>query len=150
MRRLWWIFPIAFAVFMAPNFLRTGWESAAEAQVEDEPRIVAALFRSAWCGACRVLEPRVEDVRAEYEDAPIDWVRFDFTLGRRGGLREQAVEAGIESLYDELEGATGMLVLYDRRSGHALEIITMRYDRAQIRAALDRWLELIEEVEGEA
>ncbi|MBR9825763.1 MAG: hypothetical protein GYB36_08175 [Alphaproteobacteria bacterium] len=126
--------------FLAPNFFRGNWDSAQAEAVEERPRLVAALFRSSWCGACRIIEPRIEDVREDYEDAAMEFVRFDFTLGRRDSLRETALEAGIAELYDQLEGRTGFLVLMDRETGQVFEIITTNYNRENIAAAFDRWL----------
>jgi thiol-disulfide isomerase/thioredoxin len=130
------------AAFLAPNFLRSDWAAEAEtAQAEQErPRLVAAMFRSSWCGACRILEPRIDDVRPDYADAGVEFVRFDFTLGQRQSVRDLAVEAGITELYDELVGRTGFMVLMDRDSGTVFEIVTTNYDREHIREALDRWL----------
>ena len=126
-------------VFLGPNFLRGDW--AAQAQiVEERPRLVAAMFRSSWCGACRILEPRIDDVRPDYTDAAIEFIRFDFTMGQRGAVRELAVEADITELYDRLVGRTGFMVLMDRETGTVFEIVTTNYDREHIREAIDRWL----------
>jgi thiol-disulfide isomerase/thioredoxin len=131
--------------FLGPNFFRGSWESEAAAiEIEDRPRLVAAVFRSSWCSACRILEPRVEDVREDYLDAPVEFLRFDFTMGRRGTLRASAEDAGISELYDRLEGRTGFMVLMDRETGQIFEIVTIAYGRDEIRAALDRWLMVTE------
>lgn len=137
----------ALAVFFAPNFLRADLFGGAEAleTVEERPRLVAATFRSSWCGACRVIEPRIEDVQDEYEEAgaAIDFLRFDFTLGRRDGLRDRAEAAGIVELFDQLEGRTGFMVIMDRETGDVTEIVTMRYSRQNIREALERGLAFV-------
>ena len=140
------------AVFMAPNFFRASWDGAAQAEIAEvatEPRLVAAMFRSSWCSACRVIQPRIEDVRAEYEDAAIDWVKFDFTLGRRDSLREMAEAEGLASIYNEAAGSTGFMLLIDRDTNQVFEMITMDYGRDQIREALDRWLIVVERLEAE-
>lgn len=140
------IIAAAFAVFFAPNFLRADWDVAEARALEERPRLVAAMFRSSWCSQCRILEPRLDDVRPEYQDAAMEFVRFDFTLGRRSPLRERARQAGIEPLYDQLEGRVGFLVLMDRESGQVFEIITTNYDRENIAAAFDRWLSVTEQM----
>ena len=143
------IFLAALAIFMAPNFLRPAWDGAQPARAAEtgsgadtaeQPRLVAAMFRSSWCGACRILEPRVDDVREELAGEPIDWVRFNFTWGQRDGLRDLAVEEGIADIYDQFAGGTGFLVFIDRETGEVLEMVTMRYDRDEIRDAAQRWL----------
>ena len=148
------IFLAALAVFMAPNFLRPAWDGAQAAQAveagtetAERPRLVAAMFRSSWCGACRILEPRVDDVREELAGEPIDWVRFNFTWGQRDGLRELAAEEGIADIYDRFAGGTGFLVFIDRESGEVLETVTMRYDRDDIRDAALRWLSVTRHLE---
>ena len=129
------------AIFMAPNFFRSEWQTPAQAEtMEERPRLVAAMFRSSWCGACRILEPRVDDVREDYQDAAVEFIRFDFTLGRRAGLRERAEEAGISEVFLELEGRTGFMLLIDRDTGQVFEAVTTDHNRDNIRAALDRWL----------
>jgi len=133
--------------FLAPNFLRGDWAAQAEA-VEERPRLVAAMFRSSWCGACRILEPRIDDVRPDYDDAAIEFIRFDFTLGQRERVRNLAVEADITGLYDQMAGRTGFLVLMDRETGTVFEIVTTNYDREHIREAIDRWLSVTAEAEA--
>lgn len=115
----------------------------AESPAPDSPRLVAAVFRSAWCGQCRILDPRIEDVRREFAGEPIGWVEFDFTLGARRGLRQRAEAEGIAEIYDRLAGRSGFLVLMDRQSGQVIEIVTARYGRPQIRDALERALAVI-------
>lgn len=128
-------------VFLGPNFFREAWSTAAAAEaVEERPRLVAALFRSSWCSSCRIIEPRINDVRADYRDAPVEFIRFDFTLGQRNSLREKAIEAGIPDTFDRFEGRTGFMVLMDRDTETIFEIITVQYDREHIAQALDRWI----------
>ncbi|WP_300543068.1 hypothetical protein [Maricaulis sp.] len=136
---------VALAAFLGPNFVRASWDEPVSA---GQPRLVAAMFRSSWCSACRILEPRVEDVREAFGEAPIGWVRFNFTWGERGGLRDLAVEEGIAPLYDRMDGRTGFLVLMDRETGQVFEIVTMDYGREQIREALERWLIVVERLES--
>lgn len=135
----------AMAVFMVPNFFRAEWNTTAQAAaVEERPRLVAAMFRSSWCASCRIIEPRIDDVREDYEDAAVEFIRFDFTLGRRGELRERAEDAGISDVFLQLEGRTGFMLLIDRETGQVFEAVTTSYDRDNIRAALDRWLAVTE------
>lgn len=108
----------------------------------DEPRLVAATFRSAWCGPCRVLEPHIEAAARVYDGAPIEFIRFDFTYGERGALARRAEAEGIEDVYADHAGATGFMLLIDRETGDVLARITMRYRQQDIAAAIDRALEI--------
>jgi len=135
--------------FMAPNFFRDNWQAQAEDIIEEDPRLVAAMFRSSWCSACRIIEPRIDDVKEDYENRAVEFIRFDFTMGQRASLREKAEEEGIIDLYDRMVGRTGFMVLMDRETGTVIEIITMAYDRDRIRDALDRALAVTAMAEAE-
>lgn len=110
-----------------------------------EPRLVAATFRSAWCGPCRVLEPRFEAVAADYADAQVEFVTFDFTLGRRARLAERAAQEGVAEPFRAHGGGTGFVLLVDRNTGDVLGRITMHYSDADMRGALDHALSVIED-----
>ena len=114
----------------------------------DEPRLVAALFRSNWCGPCKVLEPRYESVMTHYVDAPLERVRFDSSFGRRGALARRAREEGVSEAYEATAGSTGFVLLIDRDTGDVLARITMDYADADIRGALDHALQLIADREA--
>ena len=117
-----------------------------EAQAQEtEPRLVAATFRSNWCGPCRILEPRFEVVMEDYTDAAIEGVRFDFSFGRRGRLAERAAEEGISEVYARSAGSTGYVLLIDRETQDVLAHITVRYAERDIRGAIEHALTIIED-----
>ncbi len=120
----------------------------AQSDAAQEPRLVAALFRSNWCGPCKILEPRYERVMAGYAQAPLERVRFDSSFGRRGALAERASAEGIQAVYDATSGATGFVLLIDRDTQDVLARITMEYSEADIAGALDYALEVIADREA--
>ena len=123
--------------------------SSALAQApSDEPRLVAALFRSNWCGPCKVLEPRYEAMMADYAEAPLERVRFDSSFGRRGALARRARQEGVSAVYEATAGATGFVLLIDRDTGDVLARISMAYSDADIRGALDHALQVIADREA--
>jgi thiol-disulfide isomerase/thioredoxin len=128
--------------------LTCGASAHAQADAAEEPRLVAALFRSNWCGPCKILEPRYEQVMAGYGEAPLEQVRFDSSFGRRGALAERASAEGIRSVYDATSGATGFVLLIDRDTQDVLARITVEYSEADIAGALDYALALIEDREA--
>jgi len=111
----------------------------------EEPRLIAATFRSNWCGPCRILEPRFEAVMEDYASAEIENVRFDFSFGRRGRLAELAAEEGISEVYTRSAGSTGYVLLIDRETQDVLAHITVRYAECDIRGAIEHALTIIEE-----
>ena len=115
----------------------------AQTPAEDDPRLVAALFRSNWCGPCKILEPRYERVMSAYETAAVERVRFDSSFGRRSALAERASAEGIRRAYDSARGATGFVLLIDRDTQDVLARITVEYSDADIAGALDYALGVI-------
>jgi len=122
--------------------------AVAQPLAHDEPRLVAALFRSNWCGPCKILEPRYERVMSGYVDAPLERVRFDSSFGRRALLADRAEEEGIGSAYDAASGSTGFVLLIDRETQEVLARITVRYSEDDIAGALDYALDVIEDREA--
>ena len=128
--------------------LATEGGDAAQPAPSDEPRLVAALFRSNWCGPCKVLEPRYEAVMDDYAAAPLDRVRFDSSFGRRGALERRARQEGVAAVYEATAGSTGFVLLIDRDTGDVLARITMEYSDADMRGALDHALRVIADREA--
>ena len=145
------LFITAFmAAHITPHLMSNDW-NAARAQVmevEEKPRLIAARFTADWCGQCAILQPRLDDVWPAYEDAEIERVVFDFTSDERDTPRARAAAAGIEHIYEPLEGRTGFLLLIDRESGEVLEMVNTSYDRAAIADALDRSLMMTQETQS--
>ena len=129
-------------------FLSLPHSATAQSPQAEDPRLVAALFRSNWCGPCKILEPRYDRVMADYTQAPLERVRFDSSFGRRGALAQRASEEGIRPVYDAASGATGFVLLIDRETGDVLARITAEYSEADIAGALDHALGVIEDREA--
>lgn len=114
---------------------------------EDEPaapRLVAVTVWSAFCGPCRVVEPRFERALDAFEAGQpdqnvvaVDRVRLDLTPGRRAAAATRAAEAGLSELYASLGESTGYIVLVDRETGDVLARLTMAYAPADMRGALE-------------
>ncbi len=98
--------------------------STPAAPFEGEPEIVAATFSSAWCAACRILEPKLARVIPQFADAPVKFVDYDFTFGQRDDIRQAAEADGLAALYDKYEGATGFTALFDPETGAVLAFLT--------------------------
>lgn len=114
----------------------------------EEPRLVAALFRSNWCGPCKILEPRYERLMQAYDTTSVEQVRFDSSFGRRRALAEQASEEGIRAVYETARGATGFVLLIDRDTQDVLARITVDYSEADIAGALEYALDVIADREA--
>jgi len=123
-------------------FAFTGRNSAsgAEYTFEGEPEIIAATFSSAWCSSCKILKPRLAKVIPDFADKPVKFVEFDFTLGQREEIEEQAKAEGLADIYPRFKGATGFTLLIDHDTGEIVDMLTISYSEKAMRAALARSL----------
>ncbi len=130
----------ALFVFGAAGFFfyGRGAVSSAEAQYayEGEPEIIAATFASAWCSACKILEPRLARVAPAFADKPVRFVEFDFTFGKKGAHADLATENGFADVYERFQGATGFTLLIDADTGDVVDTLTINHSEDAMRAAI--------------
>jgi len=95
--------------------------------VTDQP-VTAVMFYSNWCGACQILDPKIEAAKLNFTERPIDFVKFDFSfaLVRGGALQALAEEKGLINIYAKNKGKTGFMLLIDPGTERVIDIITMR------------------------
>lgn len=130
-------FAIAFAAALAVALLTTR-APATEAHYayDGPPEIVAATFSSAWCSACKVLEPRLAKVAPDFADRPVKFVNLDFTFGQKEDIAEKAASEGLGDIYPSYKGATGFTVLVDRETGDVIDTLTINHSADAMRAAI--------------
>lgn len=135
------VFTAALAIGAVAFFLagRAPVASAATAY-EGEPEIVAATFASGWCSSCKILKPRLAKIIPAFNGEPVKFVEYDFTCGQRPDIRAQAVEDGLEEVFDRFAGGTGFTLLYDPETREIVDILTINYSAKAMRAAVGQAL----------
>ncbi len=127
-------FAVALGLFLSPALAQEG-----EAEPMDQP-VVAAMFYSAFCATCLVLDPRINAVRGEFEDRPITFITFNKSLSAFGGAEKRAAlaaEHGIEALWEQYKKAQGFMLLADPESGALLSVVQVRHSEDDIRALIN-------------
>ncbi len=99
--------------------------------------LVAAMFYSAWCSSCAVLDPKLRDVVPGFDGRAVEFTKFDFSIGQPDRLLDKAAALGIEQVYLENKGRTGFMALIDRRDQRVVEIISMRDTQDAIRDKIE-------------
>ena len=74
-----------YAVDVAP--------AAAASAVQE--RAKAVLIYADWCASCKVLQPKVDAVRGDYEGKGLKFVTLDYTSKDKKDLLAQARKAGV-------------------------------------------------------
>ena len=88
------------------------------------PKVIAVEFYADWCASCKVLMPKVAEVKSELQGKPILFTRFDMT---NEFTKEQASYmagfTGLEEVHRKGGGRTGFLALVDAKTKAVLGVI---------------------------
>lgn len=109
-----------------------------KAEVSDV-KTKAVLVFADWCGSCKVLDPKVQAVKAREEIAGLEFVTLDYTLKDPNVFYAQANAAGVETaIAAYLAGTvkTGQLLLVDMDDQAVIGTVTKDADEASILSAL--------------
>ncbi len=104
---------------------------------EGSPNLVGAMFYSAWCSACALLDPKLREVAADFDGRAVEFVKFDFSMGPTPELQQSAAALDIAGTYEKNIGATGFMLLVDRRTDEVVTMITSAMSKEDIRAELE-------------
>lgn len=115
-----------------------GAASHAEYTLERTPEVIAVTFTSAWCSACKIIEPRLAKVIPQFSQQPVKFVEIDLTFGQRDEINEQARRDGVLDIYRQYKGATGFTLLVDATTGDVIDSLTINHSRAAMRAAISQ------------
>lgn len=121
---------------------------APSAYTDGRPNLVAAMFYSAWCSSCAVLEPKLRKVTPSFDGRAVEFVKFDFSMGQPEALTEKAKALGVEHIYLANKGATGFMALIDRRTESVVGTITLRRTEAEIRADIEAAIQRVSQPVG--
>lgn len=140
----------AAALVAGLAFVNRSKAGSVEAAYAGKPEIIAATFASAWCPACKVLEPKLARVVPGFAGEPVAFVRFDFTFGPRDELKAEAGRYGLGDLYERNKGATGFTVLVDSDTGEIVDTLTMNFSEGAMRSAIARAIAVASHTDDEA
>lgn len=108
-------------------------------------KVLAIFFTADWCGSCKVLKPKLEEVKREFAAQPVLFTQFDLT---DDFTREQSARyselIGLEPLYREYErkerGRTGFVLLVSATDRKPIGQVTANLTVAEIRAQITKAL----------
>ncbi|MBL4617089.1 MAG: thioredoxin family protein [Robiginitomaculum sp.] len=111
-------------------------------QIQTDQPLLAVMFYSNWCGACLILDPKIEAVKPLFKDRPVDFVKFDFSFALVKGKALQALaeEKNLSAIYKNNKGKTGFMLLVDPISSLVLDVVIMGDSANDIAIKLDYYL----------
>ena len=135
MKRMFRVATLTLVLSSAPISL-FAQEPKQEPKIE-KPKLLAVLFYADWCNSCKVLEPKLNQVKREFQGKPILFTRFDMTDEfTKDQSANYAALVGLENFYRENDGKTGFVLLIDTESKKLLGRITKEKTPEEIRTAL--------------
>ncbi len=103
-----------------------------------EPEVIGLMFYSDSCGSCKVLDPKVESVKAGLSDEAILFAKFDHSdEATKAQAAMLASALGVGDLYSEQEKASGFLLLVDAETKEPVGKLTKEMSEEDIKEAID-------------
>ena len=134
--------PVAAAVLVAGTMTAPTVHAEDDGVKVQEPELISLRFYADWCGFCRALDEKLDEVKKEFSGAPVLFTHVDLTdeyTKEQSGLL--AAQLGVASIYEEYGNSTGDMVLIDPETGEVKEHITHEVSKDELRqrisAALD-------------
>jgi thiol-disulfide isomerase/thioredoxin len=108
---------------------------------ESEAKLIALRMYADWCGKCKALDPKVDEVKKEFRGRGVLFAVFDQT---DEFAQEQSVLharlLGLDHVQRDFGGQTGLLLLIDPESRKIKERITHQISIDELRTKLTAYL----------
>jgi len=92
------------------------------------PDIYVVMFSAKWCAPCKIVEPRLEGILRDFNDARIEYVNIDISSGN-GDLNAHTVfDRGLVQQYNTWLGVTGFAAIVDGDTKQTMGCVNMTYD----------------------
>lgn len=111
---------------------------AQEPAAPEQPKVVGLLFYADWCASCKVLEPKLNEVKKQFMDQPIYFTRVDMTddsTQKQSGMLAEWV--GLGEIYREHAPKTGFMLLIDPQTKKVLSKLTKTQSEAELKTAME-------------
>ncbi len=109
--------------------------ASAEATSASKPYVVK--LHAQWCAVCLVTKDEWSRIEKAYAGR-VNLVVLDFTNGAKtNASRAEAARLGLQTVYDEYEGATGMILVIDGRTRQVRDAVGGSRDFDEYRAAIE-------------
>lgn len=105
-----------------------------------ETKVKAVLIYADWCGSCKVLDPKIKEVKSNNRLEDVNFVTLDYTNKNPEDFYAQAKAAGVEAPIRTLFGEkvkTGLLLLVDADDNLIIGQVTKAMTPAEILGSIN-------------
>jgi hypothetical protein len=132
---------IKFAIPMIALVLAAYMPAPDTTNPNPEITVIAVKMDAEWCGKCKVMNPKLQNVLPGFQDEPMLFVKFDFTDEyTRSQARKLATRLNLQEVFERHAPRTGFLVLVDAATGVELATLTSDLSEDDIRKNIGKWL----------
>lgn len=117
--------------------------AAVENMQVDAPRVIAVLSYAQWCASCKILTPKIDKMRTEYELRGIEFIDLDYSARNDDAFYAQAQSLGFEAPVRDYFGdniITGRLMLMTPEGRVLTRPLNMNHTMGEIRNRFDKAL----------
>lgn len=117
----------------------SGSDPTAAASQNSQIKVAAILSYADWCASCKILDPKLDAVKASGPIDGLDYIVLDYTALDDSAYFDAADAAGVgpamRARFSE-KVKTGLLLVVDMSSGEIINEITKTMSETEIRTAL--------------
>lgn len=113
-------------------------DAQSAAQANSDLKIIGVKMYADWCGKCKQLDPKLSNVKPQFEGQPILFTQFDMTNDfTTNQSKKLAGLLGLSNLFQEHEGSTGYMVLLDANTHEVLKILKHNQSEKELKQEIE-------------
>lgn len=128
-----------FAFACSGEGAKTAAPTAEAVTVAEETRVAAVLIRADWCSSCKIIEPKLEAVKAGDGVEGLQHVTIDYTDRDKEAFYAAAEKMGVaDALGAHLDGGvtTGIILLVDMETNSVVADLRKALSEDELKAAM--------------
>lgn len=118
------LIPLLSLLILAGSFALPAHISAKN-QTSDDVELIAIRMYADWCGYCKELDGKLDNVKSELKDDRIWFTYFDITDEfMQQQTKTMANKLNLGHIYEQYNGQTGLMVIVNPQNGEVIKEIT--------------------------
>ncbi len=103
----------------------------------DDLELIAVRMYADWCGYCKELDSKLDEIKTDFEDTGVWFTYFDITDDfMHKQTRFQAAKLDLTYIYEEYHEQTGIMLLVNPENGEVIDKVTSEPAKEDIKAQI--------------